>query len=106
MKIKHPEFILKWTTDAASARLPGGESLPELQERVWDVVQRILADNHSGSVVIVSHFFALLSIICKVLGLGLSEFRRFGISVASISMLEFNAGKVRLHSFNDTCHLS
>ena len=105
MKTKYHDFFQVWTANAALARLPGGESLPELQERVWDSIQSILAKDHRESVVVVSHFFALLSLFCKVLGLSLSEFRRLNISVGSIGILEFKEGRSKLVSFNDTCHL-
>jgi len=105
MKTKYPDFFQIWTTDATSTRPPGGESLPELQDRVWGSVQSILEENHPDSVIIVSHFFALLTLLCKVLDLSLSEFRRLSISVGSISILELTEDKVKLVSFNDTCHL-
>lgn len=105
LKVKSPDFFEVWTTDAASAKFPGGESLPELQERVWQSVQDIVERDHKKTVVVTSHFFALLSLLCKVLDLGLSEFRRLSISVASISELEISDGKMRLVCFNETCHL-
>ncbi|MDY6912159.1 MAG: histidine phosphatase family protein, partial [Chloroflexota bacterium] len=80
----YPDFFKLWTDDAAAAQFPGGESLPELQGRVWEAVENIIAANHLKSVVITSHFFALLTLLCKVLDLGLSDFRRLNLSVASI----------------------
>lgn len=106
--IRHqrPEFSHVWTTDAARARFPGGETLPELQARVWRATGRIIEQNHSGSVVVASHLFALIGLLCKVLDLGLSDYRRLNLSVASISKLEFKQGKARLVCFNETCHLA
>ncbi|MFA4836855.1 MAG: histidine phosphatase family protein [Dehalococcoidia bacterium] len=105
MGVSHPEFFRIWMADAALARLPGGESLPELQERVWNSIQSILNNSHSNTVVVVSHLFAILSLFCKALDLNLSEFRRFGMNVGSVSILELSGSKARLVSFNDTCHL-
>jgi len=105
MGTRHPEFFRIWMADAALARMPGGESLPELQERVWNSIRSILNNNHSNTVVVVSHLFAILSLFCKALDLRLSEFRRFSMNVGSISILELSGSKARLVSFNDTCHL-
>ncbi len=105
LKKEYASFFELWSTDAKAARFPGGESLPELQKRVWEAIQSILDKNHSHSVVVASHFFALLTLICKVLDLGLSDFRKLNISVAGISKVEFLDGKARLVCFNETCHL-
>ena len=105
LKKEYASFFEMWSTDARAARFPGGESLPELQERVWEAIQSIIASNHSNSVVVASHFFALLTLICRVLDLDLSDFRKLNISVASISKVEFLENKSRLVCFNETCHL-
>ncbi|NQT72323.1 MAG: histidine phosphatase family protein [Chloroflexi bacterium] len=105
LKTKYPDFFRLWTVDAPSARFPGGESLPELQERCWGAILGIISRNHTDTVVVTSHFFALLTILCKVLGLRLSDFRKLNISVASISKVEFNGSNTKLVYFNETCHL-
>jgi len=105
VKTEYPEFFKAWTTDPASARWPGGETLPELQARAWGAVQDIVATNRSKSVVVTSHFFVLLTLFCKILDLGLSDFRKLNISVGGISIIEFAGDKPRLTLFNDTCHL-
>lgn len=105
LKTKYPDFFRLWTVDAPQARFPGGETLPELQERCWGAIQNIITKNHKDTIVVASHFFALLTILCKVLGLRLSDFRKLNISVASISKVEFNGNNTKLVSFNETCHL-
>ncbi|KPJ51492.1 MAG: hypothetical protein AMJ37_04720, partial [Dehalococcoidia bacterium DG_18] len=55
--------------------------------------------------ILVSHAFAILSIICKAIGLSLSHFRRLRLSTASISILNFGKRGTSLALFNDTCHL-
>ena len=105
MKTSYPDFFKVWADDPAVARWPGGESLPELQTRVWRVVENIVAENCKELVVIASHFFALLTLICKILDMDLSNFRKLNLAVASISIIEFYDGKFRLVSFNETFHL-
>lgn len=105
VKTRYPEFFRLWESDAALAQLPGGESLTELQNRVWSSIQGVIARNHNDPIIVVGHFFVILSILCKVLDIPFLEFRRFGMDVGSISILEFNGNKAKLVSFNDTCHL-
>jgi len=105
IKTKYPEFSQVWINDAASARLPGGESLPELQNRVWACIDDIRQKCYDLNVVMVSHFFAISTILCKVFKMSLSDIRRFSLSVSSISVLDFSGEMIKLESFNDTCHL-
>ncbi|MBM3132041.1 MAG: histidine phosphatase family protein, partial [Chloroflexi bacterium] len=82
----------------------GGESMRELQTRAWGAVQEI-TKRHEESVVVTSHLFAILAILCKALDLNLSNFRNFNLGVGGISTLEFAGDRRRLVSFNETCHL-
>jgi len=101
----HPDFYRVWVNDAASARIPGGESLTELQERVWGSIQSILKRTHLGTVVVVSHFFALITLLCKVMDISLSDMRRLSMAVGSISILDVLGERIRLTVFGDACHL-
>lgn len=105
MRTDYPDFFRVWADDPALARWPGGETLLELQDRVWATLQSIIDRNYVRSVVIVSHLFVLLAVLCRALDLSLTDFRRLNISVASISILEFSEGRFRLDLFNETCHL-
>ncbi len=87
-------------------RVYGGESLTEVQQRVWSTIQR-LADKHGdGAIVVVSHYFVTLSIICSVLNLPLSEMGRLRVNTGSISTITFDERGTRLTLFNDNCHLA
>ncbi len=83
----------------------GGESLDGLQQRAWDALQRIVGQHQDGAVVVVSHYFVILSIICTVLGLPVSRLGSFRLGSGSISTVVFDGGVPRLTLFGDTCHL-
>ena len=95
----------EWMNNPAHAKWPGGESLADVQLRVWDFMQEVIAENHRHSVVITSHLFSILVLLCKLLGMDLCDFRRLNLSVASMSVAELDREKARLVKFNDTCHL-
>ena len=87
-------------------RMPGGESLIELQQRAWSTVQRLVRQHADGVIVVVSHYFAILTIICSVLNLPLSQLGRLRVGSGSISTFIFDEQASRLVLFNDTCHLA
>ena len=107
------DFFEKWMKDCTSVCPPGGSSMPELQERVWAAIEEILArhrgmesgNDEAGVVLAVCHFFPILSILCMVLGLDLSQCRRMKLDLASITILDFNPERTVLVCLNDTCHL-
>lgn len=86
-------------------RLPGGEGLEDLARRAWAAVEGIIRDNPSGKVVVVSHYYTTLTIICRALGLPLSTLRRLRTLPGSISILNMGKRGASLVVLNDTCHL-
>jgi broad specificity phosphatase PhoE len=98
-------FFKDWMKGDPSLRMPGGESMTELQQRTWTAVEKIVEENTDREVILVSHSLAILSIIVRALGMAPSNFRRLRLSVASISILEFEDRGASLALFNDTCHL-
>lgn len=105
LKTEASGFYSDWIANPAYARWPGGESLKELQSRIWDFIQSISNTDWEGAMVITSHLFSILTILCRILGMELSTFRRLNLSVASISIVELSAEQSYLMLFNDTCHL-
>ncbi|TET42404.1 MAG: histidine phosphatase family protein, partial [Dehalococcoidia bacterium] len=89
---------------AGGEKLPGGESLIELQERSWATMQRLLAEHKDGTIVVVSHYFVILAIMLKALDLPLRYFTKFKVDPASVSTLEFADYGTRLVLFNDTSY--
>lgn len=98
------QFLIQWRGGNGTEKLPGGESLADLQNRAWSAAQRIVAQ-HQGKVVIVSHYFVILTIVCAALGLPPSGIRQFRVSVGSMSVLDFKNGVPCLDLLGDTCHL-
>jgi len=104
-------FLLKWWQDGEAMKLPNGESLVELQQRAWNVIERLLErhktnpeHNKDATVVVVSHYFVTLAIILKALNLPLDRFIKFKLDLAGVSILEFRDYGARLVTFNDTSY--
>ena len=89
------------TQHGVATRLPGGESLAEVQRRSWDAVRRLSRKHPDGVIVLVSHFFVILAVICSVLGLPLSQLGRFRMGNGSISIINLGGPVPWLELFND-----
>ncbi len=87
-------------------KMHGGESLAEVQQRVWGTIQRLVNKHRDGVLIVVSHYFTILTTICAVLNLPLSQMSRLRLGVSSISIITFDERGTRLMLFNDTCHLN
>jgi len=112
LRARYPAFLRVWMSDeCADARMPGGETLREVQTRAWGAIERIAAAHVRGTVVAVTHNFVILTLVCRALGLPLSGFRRMRPTVGSKTVIEVRpgtppAGASRLLRFNDTAHLA
>ena len=92
--------------DDTLPKMPGGESLAEVQQRAWSAMQRLVDRHPDGTFIVVSHYFTILTIICAVLNLPLSQIIRLRLEASSISIIIFDEQAPRLTLFNDTCHLA
>lgn len=102
----HPEVLQQWLSNPADTKLPEGESMRELEARVWKVVENIAETYPSSAhVALVSHNLAISTLICKILGLDLNMFRKFRILPGGISIVDFTKLGAVLISLNETSHL-
>ena len=100
------ELLVKHKQGEELPRIPGGESVVEVQQRVWSTIQRLVNKYHEGVVVVVAHYFTVLTAICAVLNLPLAEIDKLRLSSSGISIINFDGQTPRLMLFNDTCHLA
>ncbi len=106
LRSHHADFLKEWMSNPGPLKMPGGESLQELQNRAYACLETIVAKHQGDTVAIVSHNFTILSLLCRVIGLDLSKFRRLEQSVASKSIIEFRGTGPVLVLLNDTHHLA
>ncbi|MBW2673271.1 MAG: histidine phosphatase family protein [Deltaproteobacteria bacterium] len=103
MMKNHEGFLKRWAEDPASVVMPGGESLTQLQARVWGVVERIIVK--SGTTLLAAHNFTIMTILCRIKGMDLSHIREVHVDVASKTFVEFKNGRGNVILFNDIGHL-
>ncbi len=103
---RYPHFLQAWLGgQAAYEPMPGGERLLDVQERAWQALERIRQRQEQGTMAAVTHNIVILTLLCRILGLDLANFRRLRQSLAAKSVLEMGKDRIIVVSFNDTCHL-
>ena len=101
----YSQFFREWLEDAASVRMPNGETLQEVQERAWSVLEEVVDDYSEGSVLLCAHNFVNQMVLCKILGVKIAHFRRIRQTLAAMNIIERIQGVYSLTCTNDTCHL-
>ena len=100
----YPEFMARWHVDA-TAEMPGGESLQQVQDRVWPFLAGLQERYQDRTVAIVSHNFVTQVAIAKMLCMPTVGALNLRIDLASISEVQFSGGRWALVRLNDVCHL-
>ena len=90
---------------SSGVRLPGGESIWDVQIRIVRAVEAIRASHSGKTVAVVSHADPLRALVAHHIGLPLDLFRRIILSPASVTTLWFGDQIPRLVGLNDTSHL-
>lgn len=85
----------------AQVRLPGGESIEEMQKRMVSAIDAIVAAHPNQVVAVVSHADPLKSAIAHYLGMDLNHFQRIIINPASVTVFFFGESGPVLFQLND-----
>lgn len=106
LRARYPEFVAEWLSPAAGdARMPGGETLREVQDRAWTAIERMRSAHPDAEVVAVTHNFVILTVVCRALDLPLGQFRRLRQALAARTVIDVRQGACTLLQLNDTAHL-
>jgi broad specificity phosphatase PhoE len=84
----------------------GGESCDELKNRAWSAILEKVEQHPDHTIVAVSHYFTLASILCAAVGVPATQLGRFRLGATSICIVSFDAHGPFLSLFNDRCHLT
>jgi broad specificity phosphatase PhoE len=95
-------LLARWEEDPACAA-PDGESLADVQARVVDFANHLLAENSGATVAVVSHMGPIKALLCAVLDVPLNASRRFFLDPATVTVVDWSAKPV-LRLFNSHAH--
>ena len=103
---RYADVLTKWRESPETLRLPNGESLIEVQDRAWSVFQKVHREHQGETVVAVSHNLTIITLLCKITGVGLKGFRDFNVQATSKNVIVSENGYIRVDVINDVSHLS
>jgi len=87
----YPDFLQRWRAEPAEIRVPGGERLVDVAERAWQGLNRIVERHPAAEkIVVVSHNFPILGILCRITGTHLNQYRSFHIDPCGVTRLSRN----------------
>jgi broad specificity phosphatase PhoE len=108
IRTSYPDFIRIWKNKPAELPLPGGERLVDVERRVWKGLKRIQQSHLSHeTVVVVSHNFPILAVLCGITGTPLDRYRSFHIDPCGLNHLSYDSTNGwRINRINKTSYLS
>jgi broad specificity phosphatase PhoE len=98
------ELFEIWRQDPDRVRIPGGETLEEVRNRVAAVVDDLAARYDDGTVLLVTHRVVCKVLLCHLLGLDNSHFWQIAQDTAALSAFQITRGWSTVSLVNDTCH--
>lgn len=104
----YADFMKAWGANPGGVRMPGpgGECLEEVQSRAMDALNRICQSYPAGSTLLVcSHNFVVLSILCWAKGISLDKFRELRQDTATFSVIRLQGDQYSLETMNERSHL-
>ncbi len=97
---KYPEKMESWNLDRMNYKIPEGESIAEMSERVLKCFDKIL-NNYDGRTVIVTHSGTIRIILAHYLINSIHETWRFSVDHCRVTRLNFSDGYGYLKSLNE-----
>jgi broad specificity phosphatase PhoE len=103
IKQNYGAFLSRWRSEPAELEVPGGERLIDVAERAWAALNRI-AGRHGPAerIVVVSHNFPIVGIVCRITGTHLNKYRNFHLDPCGMTRLQRNPdGRWQVTHIND-----
>ena len=103
---QYPDFRKAWNENPACVKMPGGESLKEVQIRAKDTLKRITrAYSPDSSILLSSHNFVNLTLLCDLLEIPLHRFRELRQENAAFNIICKKGNRLTVKKINERSHL-
>ncbi len=90
-----------WSTQRSLARIPGGESMRQVQRRAVEALFEIGERHGDEAIVLVSHGDVIRSVLVFALGMPLDFYGRIEVGQGSLSTLRIDTGGIRVLALNE-----
>ena len=104
--LSHPDELETWLREPAAVRIPGGETLQEVQARAVSELAAIASRHPAEAVVIVSHTEVNRLVILAAFRGSPNALWNVGQDTCAINILRVKDRVVDVLSVNDRCHLA
>ena len=105
VKDRYEDVYRDWMDTPEQVRIPGGETLEDVENRAVPFLQEAVARLGEGKLVLVSHRVVHKVLICSLLCLGNAGFFSIKMDNAAVTRFVFEGGRAILTSHNDTSFL-
>ncbi|HEV2335021.1 MAG TPA: histidine phosphatase family protein [Stellaceae bacterium] len=95
-----------WRTQRSLSRIPGGESMREVQRRAVEALMELGERHPEESLVAVSHGDVIRSVLLFALGMPLDHYSRIEVGQGSISTLRIDDTGIRVLAVNERPRLA
>jgi broad specificity phosphatase PhoE len=104
VRASYPELYRRWIKTPHLVKMPQGERLSQVRERMHHAIKKAIKYNRS---ILVSHRVPLKVLICTLLNLPNSHFWNIKIDLAGVTTFQYDTGSKRfiLVKHNDISHL-
>ena len=103
---QYPDFRKAWNENPASVKMPGGESLKEVQVRAKHTLERITRIYPPDTTLLInSHNFVNLTILCDLLEIPLRRFRELRQENAAYNVIRKKGDRLYAELVNERSHL-
>lgn len=103
---QYPDTHKAWNENPASVKMPGGESLGEVQDRAKKALERITQLHPPDDTILISsHNFVNLTILCDLLNIPLDRFRELRQENAAFNLICKKGGQLHVKLLNERSHL-
>ncbi len=89
-----------WYADLAEYRLPGAETMGEVQERAWSALERIVEEHRGREVAVQAHGAVNRLLLSRVMGLPIQRLMNLAQDYACLNILEFWPERVVVKGLN------
>ena len=104
--LHHQDFRKTWERNPAKLSMPGGESLQEVQHRAVDTLNQISElYGPDCTLLICSHNFVIISLLCFASKIPLDQFRELRQDTAALNILYKDGTDFHVEKVNDRRHL-
>ena len=92
---RYQSFYRQWLASPEKAKAPGGESVTRCRQRVWRFFHRLTRNksNQNKTIALVMHGGSIKLLLSKILRWGTRGFWSFHPEPASVTTIEYGAGK-------------